>query len=67
LCVTKQEEIDNFLLQLDGTANKCMLPLIFNLYFLNVILIDFALAKLGANAILGVSLAVAKAGAAEKV
>lgn len=46
LDVTKQEEIDNFLLKLDGTKNK---------------------SKLGANAILGVSLAVCKAGAAQKV
>ncbi|KAI8997451.1 enolase [Pilobolus umbonatus] len=45
LNVVDQKAIDNFLLQLDGTANKN---------------------KLGANAILGVSLAVAKAGAAEK-
>ena len=44
--VTKQKEIDDFLLALDGTENK---------------------ANLGANAILGVSLAVAKAGAAKKV
>lgn len=44
--VTKQAEIDEFLIKLDGTPNK---------------------AKLGANAILGVSLAVAKAGAAQKV
>jgi len=43
--VTHQEEIDRFLIQLDGTENK---------------------GKLGANAILGVSLAVAKAGAAHK-
>jgi len=43
--VTKQEEIDNFMLELDGTENK---------------------GKLGANAILGVSLAVCKAGAAHK-
>jgi len=43
--VLNQEEIDNFMIQLDGTDNK---------------------GKLGANAILGVSLAVAKAGAAEK-
>jgi len=43
--VTHQEEIDNFLIQLDGTDNK---------------------SKFGANAILGVSLAVAKAGAAQK-
>jgi enolase len=43
--VTKQSEIDEFLIKLDGTPNK---------------------AKLGANAILGVSLAVAKAGAAQK-
>jgi len=43
--VTKQAELDRFLLDLDGTENK---------------------EKLGANAILGVSLAVAKAGAAAK-
>jgi len=43
--VTHQEQIDTFLLHLDGTENK---------------------SKLGANAILGVSLAVAKAGAAKK-
>lgn len=42
---TKQEEVDAFLLALDGTDNK---------------------AKLGANAILGVSLAICKAGAAKK-
>jgi len=41
--VSKQKEIDDFMLKLDGTPNK---------------------SKLGANAILGVSLAVAKAGAA---
>lgn len=43
--VVNQEEIDKFMIQLDGTDNK---------------------GKLGANAILGVSLAVCKAGAAEK-
>ncbi|XP_071508988.1 alpha-enolase-like [Diadema antillarum] len=43
--VTKQEEIDKVMLELDGTDNKT---------------------KLGANAILGVSLAVCKAGAAHK-
>lgn len=43
LCVTKQKEIDELMLKLDGTENK---------------------SKLGANAILGVSLAVCKAGAA---
>lgn len=43
--VTKQTEIDEFMLKLDGTPNK---------------------AKLGANAILGVSLAVCRAGAAKK-
>lgn len=43
--VTQQTEIDNFMLQLDGTENK---------------------SKLGANALLGVSLAVCKAGAAQK-
>jgi len=45
LDVTKQEEIDNYMLQLDGTPNK---------------------AVLGANAILAVSLAACKAGAAHK-
>ncbi|KAH9452595.1 hypothetical protein MJO28_008497 [Puccinia striiformis f. sp. tritici] len=45
LAVTDQKAIDEFLIKLDGTANK---------------------GKLGANAILGVSMAVAKAGAAEK-
>lgn len=43
--VVNQKEIDDFMLQLDGTENK---------------------SKLGANAILGVSLAVCKAGAAHK-
>jgi len=43
--VTHQVDIDNFMLQLDGTENK---------------------SKLGANAILGVSLAVCKAGAVHK-
>jgi len=43
--VTQQKEIDNFMLQLDGTKNK---------------------GTLGANAILGVSLAVCKAGAVHK-
>ncbi|KAK4875507.1 hypothetical protein RN001_011929 [Aquatica leii] len=43
--VTQQREIDEFMLQLDGTENK---------------------SKFGANAILGVSLAVAKAGAAKR-
>lgn len=45
LCVTKQKEIDDLMLKLDGTENKN---------------------KLGANAILGVSLAVCKAGAAAR-
>nr|CAD43170.1 enolase [Anisakis simplex] len=44
-CSTQQKEIDQFMLDMDGTANK---------------------ANLGANAILGVSLAVAKAGAVHK-
>lgn len=43
--VTKQKEIDEFLIQLDGTENK---------------------SKYGANALLGISLAVCKAGAAKK-
>ncbi|XP_055837644.1 enolase [Episyrphus balteatus] len=43
--VTQQEDIDNFMLKLDGTENK---------------------SKFGANAILGISLAVCKAGAAKK-
>lgn len=45
ISVTKQNEIDNLMLQLDGTENK---------------------SKFGANAILGVSLAVCKAGAEDK-
>ncbi|CAL1299334.1 unnamed protein product, partial [Larinioides sclopetarius] len=45
ICPTKQVEIDEIMLALDGTENK---------------------AKLGANAILGVSIAVAKAGAEHK-
>jgi len=43
--VLNQEELDNFMISLDGTDNK---------------------GKLGANAILGVSMAICKAGAAEK-
>jgi enolase len=43
--VLNQEELDNFMIQLDGTDNK---------------------GKLGANAILGVSMAICRAGAAEK-
>lgn len=46
LDITNQEAVDDFLIKLDGTANK---------------------GKLGANAILGVSMAVAKAAAASKV
>lgn len=45
LNVTQQKEIDQFMIELDGTDNK---------------------GKLGANAILGVSLAVCRAGAAEQ-
>lgn len=45
LDVTKQADIDKFMLELDGTENK---------------------SKLGANAVLGVSLAVCKAGAVHK-
>lgn len=45
LAVTDQKAVDDFLVKLDGTANK---------------------GKYGANAILGVSIAVAKAGAAAK-
>ncbi|GAA5884730.1 hypothetical protein JCM6882_005369 [Rhodosporidiobolus microsporus] len=45
LDIVDQEAVDNFLIELDGTANK---------------------GKLGANAILGVSMAVAKAAAAQK-
>ncbi|KAI7794042.1 alpha-enolase-like [Triplophysa rosa] len=45
ITVVEQENIDQFMLELDGTENK---------------------SKFGANAILGVSLAVCKAGAAEK-
>lgn len=45
LDVTQQTEMDDLMLQLDGTPNK---------------------SKLGANAILGVSLAICKAGAKKK-
>ncbi|XP_034029183.1 alpha-enolase-like [Thalassophryne amazonica] len=45
--VLEQEKIDNLMLEMDGTDNKCK-------------------NQVGANAILGVSLAVCKAGAAEK-
>lgn len=58
--VTNQKGIDGMMIDLDGTANKCK----------NHIIIDhiyYYLANLGANAILGVSLAVAVAGAAVKV
>ncbi|KAF7263520.1 hypothetical protein GWI33_002133 [Rhynchophorus ferrugineus] len=43
--VTQQEDIDNFMIKLDGTENK---------------------SNFGANAILGISLAVCKAGAAKR-
>lgn len=45
LTVLQQKDVDDFLIKLDGTANK---------------------GKLGANALLGVSIAVAEAAAAEK-
>ncbi|XP_029700744.1 gamma-enolase-like isoform X4 [Takifugu rubripes] len=45
ICVVEQEQLDNMMIQMDGTENK---------------------SKFGANAILGVSLAICKAGAAEK-
>lgn len=58
--VTEQNAIDNFMIELDGTENKC--KSIFELWIFN----DLFLATLGANAILGVSLAVCKAGAVHR-
>lgn len=58
--VREQEKIDQALLTLDGTANKCKPA-----RWLSTA--SYLVAKLGANAILGVSLAVANAGAAAKV
>lgn len=59
--VTEQTAIDKFMIELDGTENKCNIYQVFesNNY-------AFISATLGANAILGVSLAVCKAGAVHK-
>lgn len=67
-----QEKIDKLMLELDGTENKCEYktgngdvtpePPRRKKYPI----FSFLSAKFGANAILGVSLAVCKAGAAEK-
>ena len=59
LHVTDQEKVDNFMLKLDGTENKCSC-------LLCIFLHPPVAAKLGANAILGVSLAACKAGAVHK-
>jgi enolase len=68
--VTDQTAIDDFLLKLDGTPNKCKHlrsrfdP--FSCQKKTLTNVKTILAKLGANALLGVSLAVARAGAAAK-
>ncbi len=56
------------MLELDGTPNKCNInmPIQNSFSFLFLTLFFNEIAKLGANAILGVSIAVCKAGAAEQ-
>lgn len=77
LSVVEQEKIDKFMIELDGTENKCRwLPVPpettcvhqqSSCKMLRSHKPTFSSsAKFGANAILGVSLAVCKAGAAEK-
>jgi enolase len=56
LDLADQKSVDEFLIKLDGTENKC------NLYLKVADAANF-----GANAILGVSMAVCRAGAAQKV
>lgn len=71
--VVDQEKIDKFMLELDGTENKCKIQVVSLTRHLpppsphlSVSPVCLSTAKFGANAILGVSLAVCKAGAAEK-
>lgn len=78
--VLEQEKLDNTMIEMDGTDNKCkssfvmtdmcddMFPLRCSLTapMCRVAASVSLPAKFGANAILGVSLAICKAGAAEK-
>ncbi|EPY89781.1 gamma-enolase [Camelus ferus] len=71
LCVVEQEKLDNLMLDLDGTENKCKRGLgESGGVQVGMRGADRQLkgqcSKFGANAILGVSLAVCKAGAAER-
>ena len=59
LSVSQQTDVDNFCIQLDGTENKGFLVLLKKNE-------QTFKGNLGANAILGVSLAVCKAGAVQK-
>ena len=61
LSVSQQTDVDNFCIQLDGTENKGFFTLNINDKRTNI-----SKGNLGANAILGVSLAVCKAGAVQK-
>ena len=75
----EQDKLDNTMIEMDGTDNKCkphsylmyMMPYIramtcFRTTDCVLVLCVFLPAKFGANSILGVSLAICKAGAAEK-
>lgn len=71
----EQEKIDKLMLDMDGTENKCKMFRSSATYCTSkpawgindwTMFVYLASAKFGANAILGVSLAVCKAGAAEK-
>ncbi|KAL2311371.1 hypothetical protein Nmel_003072 [Mimus melanotis] len=69
LSVVDQEKIDNLMLEMDGTENKCWTGKDAHwagCWHLKSQSLPLSTAKFGANAILGVSLAVCKAGAAEK-
>lgn len=76
----EQEKLDNMMIEMDGTDNKCEpasrhafgesthknVMTCFCTSDHHLCAIPFPSAKFGANAILGVSLAICKAGAAEK-
>lgn len=76
----EQKKLDNMMIEMDGTDNKCKpdshqmfgesinnnVMTCFCTSDYHPCVISFLSAKFGANAILGVSLAICKAGAAEK-
>lgn len=65
--LANQSSMDDLLINLDGTANKVsFFQLIFIAFFMFSLKICIFQEKLGANAILGVSLAIAKAAAAHE-